>query len=222
MAFQRCMKDLFKDLNFVGVYLDDRLVYSKSPQNYLQHLECVFKILKENKISLNLEKCNFLTTSVSYLGHILPKKGIQPNTEKINNITDIKIRNKRSIQKFLWMINWYRPFINNITAKCMFLTEKLKSRNKTKNRIMWTEEDTQKLNLLITEIQKRPLLSFTDLNEPFELFTDASDIAIGAILKQKNRTIGFFSRKLSNSDSITQFAKKKHMQYLKVLNFFAT
>ncbi|KAG0435615.1 Retrovirus-related Pol polyprotein from transposon 17.6, partial [Dictyocoela muelleri] len=216
MTFQRCMLELLKDLKFVGIYLDDILIYSKSPEIHLKHLETVLIILKKNNISLNLEKCNFLTTNVTYLGHNITRRGIQPNTERINNITEIKIKNKRSIQKLLGIINWYRPFIKDITHKCYFLTEKLKSANK----VLWTEDDNHKLNMLITEIQKRPLLSYPDLNKPFELFTDASDIAIGAVLKQKNLTIGFFSRKLSNSELNYTICEKEAYAIIKSLEFF--
>jgi len=46
---------------YVEVYFDDILVYSKSEEEHIAHLQEVLTILKENKLFVNLKKCSFLT-----------------------------------------------------------------------------------------------------------------------------------------------------------------
>ncbi|KAG0420227.1 Retrovirus-related Pol polyprotein from transposon 17.6 [Dictyocoela roeselum] len=197
MTFQKCMHGIFSELKFVEIYLDDILVHSKNEEEHLGHLEEVLKTLKQNNISLNFEKSKFLVQEVSYLGHVISKQGIKPSTEKLDKISEIKIKRKRDVQTILGIINWYRPFIANITEKCLFLTRKLRG---NKN-VQWTNEDSENLNTILNEIKARPVLTYPNINEPFDLFTDASEYAKGAILKQNSQTIGLFSRKLSRSES---------------------
>jgi hypothetical protein len=64
---------------YVLVYLDDILVYSKTPGEHMVHLESVLQTLSENKLFAQLPKCQFNTDSVEYLGHIVSKDGIKPD-----------------------------------------------------------------------------------------------------------------------------------------------
>ena len=47
-TFQRLMDDIFGDLDFVVVYIDDILVYSSSEQQHLEHLCIVLQRLQDN------------------------------------------------------------------------------------------------------------------------------------------------------------------------------
>ncbi|KAG0438224.1 Transposon Tf2-11 polyprotein [Dictyocoela muelleri] len=98
----------------------------------------------------------------------------------------------------------------------MFLTEKLKQ----DSRLKWSASDSNNLKEIISEIKSRPLLYYPDLNKSFTLLTDASDLAVGAVLQQENKTIGIFSHKLSKSEKNYTIAEKKAFAIIKVLEFF--
>ena len=53
------------------VYMDDLLVYSTTPEQYLQDLEQVFHTLQKAKLKVKKEKCVFGATSVEFLGHVI-------------------------------------------------------------------------------------------------------------------------------------------------------
>ena len=61
---------------FVVVFIDDILVYSKDAQEHEQHLRIVLEMLRENRLYAKLSKCNFWLKEVSFLGQIVSTEGI--------------------------------------------------------------------------------------------------------------------------------------------------
>jgi len=72
-TFMRVMNDLFRPFidEFVLVYLDDILVFSKSWVEHVCHVKKVLDVLKKEKLFVKLSKCEFGKTSLGYLGHIV-------------------------------------------------------------------------------------------------------------------------------------------------------
>jgi hypothetical protein len=48
-------------------------------------------------------------------------------------------------------------------------------------------------------IAKETVLAYLDFLKPFEIYTDASSMQLGAVITQDNRPIAFFSRILSET-----------------------
>ena len=67
-------------------YLDDIIIYSRSEQEHLKHLEEIFIRLKAAGLKLKLEKCCFFKKHIQYLGHLISADGIQPLPEKLESI----------------------------------------------------------------------------------------------------------------------------------------
>ncbi|GBG73152.1 hypothetical protein CBR_g12870 [Chara braunii] len=85
----QCLMDkvLRHQLNrFVVVYLDDILIFSKTMEEHLKHLEEVLQVLKEAQLHLNLEKSEFGRDSVIYLGHRLSANGLEPEATRVEVI----------------------------------------------------------------------------------------------------------------------------------------
>ena len=76
--FQELMTGILKDFPFAIAYLDDIIIFSKTPQEHLSHICLVFEKLKATNLSMNKSKCNFFSKEIQYLGHILSTTGIQP------------------------------------------------------------------------------------------------------------------------------------------------
>uniref|UniRef100_A0A8R7TSZ5 Reverse transcriptase domain-containing protein n=1 Tax=Triticum urartu TaxID=4572 RepID=A0A8R7TSZ5_TRIUA len=87
-TFQALMNKLFAPYlrKFVLVFFDDILIFSRTPEEHQQHLTLVLEILKANNLLLNRSKCNFGTTTVEYLGHILSAQGVATEPGKIEAV----------------------------------------------------------------------------------------------------------------------------------------
>ena len=56
------------------VFIDDILIYSKS---HVEHLRIVLQTLRTHQLYAKLSKCEFWLNSVSFLGHVISKEGVQ-------------------------------------------------------------------------------------------------------------------------------------------------
>ena len=74
--FQELMTGILKDFPFAIAYLDDIIIFSKTPQEHLSHICMVFEKLKTANLSMKKSKCSFFSKEIQYLGHILSATGI--------------------------------------------------------------------------------------------------------------------------------------------------
>jgi hypothetical protein len=89
-TFQRLMNNLLQPVihKFALVYLDDVIIYSKTIDEHIKHIQCVLNLLREGGLKIKLSKCLFLQKAVKYLGHIISEDGLRPDprlTEAIRN-----------------------------------------------------------------------------------------------------------------------------------------
>ena len=77
-AFMDLMNKVFSDYldNFVIVFIDDILVYSKNHEEHEKHLKLVLQQLRKKKLYAKFSKCSFLLEEVAFLGHIFRKDGV--------------------------------------------------------------------------------------------------------------------------------------------------
>ena len=64
------MRGLSRD-DFVVVFIDDILIFSKTEEEHEQHLRLVLQTLRDNKFYAKLKKCEFWLSAVSFLGHVI-------------------------------------------------------------------------------------------------------------------------------------------------------
>ena len=73
---------------FVVVFLDDILVYSKTLQDHVQHLQTVLTVLRQNQLYGKMSKCSFCQSHVQFLGFIISGQGVQVDPAKVKAVTD--------------------------------------------------------------------------------------------------------------------------------------
>ena len=73
-------------LKWCIIYLDDIVVFSKTPQEHIERLKGVFEKLATVGLNFKPSKCEFFKSQVAYLGHIVPKDGIKTDPKKIEAI----------------------------------------------------------------------------------------------------------------------------------------
>ena len=124
------MNKLFREYldEFIVVYIDDILIYSKTFYEHMKHIEIVFKILQEAELMIKLKKCKFCVPNIEFLGHIVGRDGLKPDPVKIEkiknlNIPRITIKDVRSV---LGLCSYYRKFVKNFSKIAKPLNQLLK------------------------------------------------------------------------------------------------
>ena len=88
--------------DFVMVYLDDIIIFSRTPEEHLKHIEIIFQKLKIAGLKLKESKCDFFKSEIHYLGHLISDKGIQPLPEKLDTIQNMpRPQTPKEIKQFL-------------------------------------------------------------------------------------------------------------------------
>ncbi|KAK8916854.1 hypothetical protein KSP39_PZI022196 [Platanthera zijinensis] len=209
-TFMRLMTQVLRPLmgTCVVVYFDDILIYSLDPDLHLTHLRQVLQILREHRLIINLKKCTFLTSSLTFLGYIVSSEGIKVDPEKIHAIESWPTpRTFTKARGFHGLASFYRRFIRNFSTHIAPITDCLR-----KGQFVWTAEAEQAFLLMKEKMSSAPVLALPDFEKVFEVDCDASHVGIGAVLSQEGRPVAFYSEKLND-------AKTRYSTY--DLEFFA-
>ena len=83
-TFQRLMESCLGDLhlNWCIIYLDDIIVFSKTPKKHIERLKGVFTKLVVAGLKMKPKKCEFFKSKIAYLGHIDSSKGIETDPNR--------------------------------------------------------------------------------------------------------------------------------------------
>lgn len=138
---------------------------------------------------------------MSFLGHIVSKKGISIDPSKIEAITKWPTPTEcREVQQFLGLCNYYRRFIR----KCATIAKPLHRLTEKTREFQWTADCEEAFQSLKTKLSTAPILAFPHPGVPFIVDADASNAGIGAVLSQKidgiERVIAYGSRALTKSE----------------------
>ena len=113
-VFQALVNDVLGDLlnTCVVIYLDDILIFSRTPEEHTNHVRLVLQRLLENRLFIKAEKCMFDATSVEFLGHILEKGQVRADPKKIWAVEEwARPADRTQLRRFLGFANFYRRFI---------------------------------------------------------------------------------------------------------------
>jgi hypothetical protein len=188
-SFQRNMNSIFKEHlgEFISVYLDDILVFSKNPDAHMDHVQTALQILRDNEFHIRFEKCKFGMTEVEYLGHVVNSKGVSPSPAKVQAVLDWPIPTTvTDVRQFLGFVNYYRKHIPKYSQVC----KPLYDLTKNESNIEWSVKCQSAFDTLRYAITHAPVLMLpkTGNDAEFVVCTDASQYAAGAVLLQKDES----------------------------------
>lgn len=198
-AFQRMINTALSGLTPTQclVYLDDVIVYSNSLQEHISRLKNIFERCRATNLKIQLDKSEFLHKSVKYLGHVITPEGIRPDPSKIQAIQKFPLpKTKTEIKSYLGILGYYRKFIKDFAKISKPLTQCLKKDNQVRH----TPDFINAFNHTKTILTNEPILQYPDFTKTFELTTDASKFALGAVLSQNQKPICYASRTLNETE----------------------
>lgn len=204
-TFQAMMNHLFADMIAEGwlvIYMDDMLLASLNKDEHHGRTKRVLQRLKENDLFLKLEKCLFDKEEVDFLGMIIRHNQVAMDPIKIKGILEWKIPTTvREVRSFLGFGNFYRRFIDHYSE----LARPLNDLTKKDHQFLWTTECQLAFDTLKTKFTTAPVLLMPDVSKPFEVESDASKFAVGAVLRQQDcngdwHPCAYFSKSLDEAE----------------------
>ena len=225
-TFQRFIDQLLFTSSCALAYIDDILIGSADLESHQRDVTEIFKILNLNKLQINLNKCVFCEKEVKFLGHFISGDGVRPLPTRLETITNFPLPKTTSqLRSFLGTINYCHRFIPKV-SEVLAPMSALCNRPKHAE-VKWNESALAAFDLAKKALLNIQTLSFPQEDFPFTLTTDASNIAIGAVLHQVNdefsKPLEFYSKKLSatqqrystfDRELLAVHLSLKHFRYL--------
>jgi hypothetical protein len=134
---------------------------------------------------------------VHYLGYIVDQHGVYVDPSKIQVIRDWPAPTTLTkIHSLLGLANFYHRFVLGFSHIAWALIQI--TRGGGKARFSWGWSQQQVFNDLKHRLCSALVLSLPDLQQPFEIETDASDYVVGIILSQHDHSVAYHSETLSD------------------------
>jgi hypothetical protein len=151
---------------FVMVFIDHILVYSKSMEEHEEHLQIVPQRLREHQLYAKFSKCEFWIKEVPFLGHVVSPEGIAVDPNKVKEVLVWKPPTTVSEERsFLGLAGYYRRFIPTFSKIAKPITELLKKGNM----YVWSEACDEAFKHLKKLLTTSPVLAQPDTTKPFDV-----------------------------------------------------
>ena len=179
--------------SFVVAFIDNIVIYSKTKEEHERHLKIALQTLKDNKLYTKLSKCEFWLEEVSFLGHVISRKGITVDPSKVEAVISWeRLKSVSEIRSFLGLAGYYRRFIEGFSRLALSLTT-LTRKGQT---FVWNAECERSFVALKERLTTTPVLILPDPKQTFVVYCDASKMGLGGVLMQRGQVVAYASRQL--------------------------
>lgn len=203
-SFQHFINDVlhkYLDL-FCTVYIDDILIYSDNLTEHKEHVRRILESLRKAGLQLDIEKCEFHQTEVTYLGLIISTRGIRMDPAKVAAVREWETpKCVRDVQSFIGFANFYRRFVKDFSK----LSAPMQRLVRKDVPFLWSSECERAFQELKNRFCSAPILMRFDPDKKILVETDASDYVSAGVLSQRDnegilRPVAFFSKKHSAAE----------------------
>ena len=193
----------------VLAYLDNIIVYAKTPEEHHRLLREVLQDLQAEGLRVKPKKCEWFKSEVQFCGFMISGDGIRLDPEKLRAIKEWKLDlslkeslKRTAVREFLGFCNFYKEHVDHYSQIAIPLTRLTGATNPWR----WGQAEELAMCGLKEAIMLAPVLMAYDQDKDIEVFTDASDGAIAGVVNQKDdrtgklRPLGFHSKKLNPAE----------------------
>ena len=189
-TFQHLMESCLgkMHLNWCIIYLDDVIIFSKTPEDHVERLWVVLQKLRAAGLKFKPSKCEFFKDHISYLGHIVSKDRVETDPKKIQVIMDWPVpQTIYDVRSFLGFTNYYRKFMFRYSQIAKPLNGLISGENAKKKKapVEWQNCHQAAFDKLKSLCGKAPILAYADYTKSFRVYMDASEIGLGVVISQK-------------------------------------
>ena len=198
-TFQAAMNKMFAAQlgKSVLVYLDDIIIYSRTADEHLSHLDEALSTLQQHGFKAKLEKCDFNKPELKFLGHIVGRHGLKVDPDKVRVVKDWPApSNLKQLRRFLGLANYFRRFIQGYSS----LVAPLTALTSEKTPWLWAPACHSAFEAVKQALITAPILALPDMEKPFEVWSDASLYGTGAVLFQHQRVIAYLSHRFTGAE----------------------
>ena len=221
ISWQHYMNDLlFEYINhFCQVYLNDIFIYSKTRKQHERHLTQIFQKLEKADFQIDIKKCEFFQTEISFLDVILSTEDLRMNSKKMQNIVNwVRSTYIKKMQTFVDFCNFYRRFIKVFSKLVKFLTRMIKK----KIDFEWIDLANEAFEILKKQMIETSILRHYDRNRKTILKIDFSNWCLDEVLSQYDddevlHSIAFFNKKIISAECNYEIYDKKLLVIIRCL-----
>ena len=193
-SFQRIMDDLVAKEKLEGTFpfMDDVTICGHTQDEHDTNLKAFLTAAKKMNLTHNEEKCVFSVSKLCTLGYLISDGQIGPDPERLRALEDLPLpEDPKSMKRVIGMFAYYSKWIRNFSDKIAPLIKN--------QQYPVSVECADHFRMLKQDIASAVVMS-VDEDLPFEVETDASDIAVAAVLNQNGRPVAFYSKTFSESE----------------------
>ncbi|KAK2443611.1 hypothetical protein QL285_014700 [Trifolium repens] len=178
---------------FVVIFIDDILIYSKDSQEHAEHLRIVLSILREKQLYAKFSKCEFWLSEVKFLGHVISQGGVSVDPSKVEAVLNWeRPRSVTEVRSFLGLAGYYRRFILGFSEIALPLTRLTRKGAD----FDWDATCDWSFKTLKEKLTTAPVLVIPDPTRKYVVYCDASNKGLGCVLMQDGAVVAYASRQL--------------------------
>jgi hypothetical protein len=167
---------------FTLVYIDDIVVYSRSFEEHLQHVDCVLSAIAKSGLTLSPPKCHLGYRSIVVLGNKVSRLGLSTHAEKLKAVWKLEApKTKKSLKAFIGLAVYFAAYIPFFSWMATPLFKLMRSKDISFD---WSAKHQHTFETIKLALVSAPVRGHPIAGQAYRLCTDASDYALAGALQQ--------------------------------------
>ncbi|XP_021351252.1 uncharacterized protein K02A2.6-like [Mizuhopecten yessoensis] len=197
--YNKIIQQVLRECPGVNSIFDDIVVHGETQGEHNKNLDKLLQTLREKGLTLNLDKCQFNMSQITFMGHVLSEHGISLDEDKVKAVVNARQpSNAGEVRSFLGLVNFSSRFLPNLAT----VSEPLRQLTRKDAPFNWGPTQEQSFKKLKTMLSNACVLGYFDPKAKTQVIADASPVGLGGVLVQEQdnhtRVICYASRSLTD------------------------